>query len=156
MAVVYALFRKDTNEVFYVGQTKNVKVRFIQHKASIRKLYKPPVALYIKELINNNINIDYFIIDAVDDSELNFWELHYISLFKGWFPNLKNGFIKGNNYAKGTTHKRKAIYTTINGVRYDFESITIASEQLNIGRRSINNNLTGLSHLSHGLKFNYA
>lgn len=72
MTKIYCLF--DENEIpFYIGKTKNtLSKRESQHQKRL------------------NRNCFIFELDNVEDKEWNFWEKHYISLFKSWGFNLEN------------------------------------------------------------------
>jgi len=72
MNKIYCLF--DENEIpFYIGKTKNnLNKRESQHQKRL------------------NRNCSIFELDNVEDKEWNFWEKHYISLFKSWGFNLEN------------------------------------------------------------------
>jgi len=155
MAVIYALMNPQNGNVFYIGQTKNIKNRFAKHKYSCKMEHLTPCSKYIKYLNDIGLSPKCFIIEEVEHDDRLFWEAHYIGLFKSWYPDLTNQSYKGNSYSKGNTNMRRSVSTIINNETIIYKSITHAAEELKIGRRSINNNLSGFSHFTHGLKFKY-
>lgn len=87
MIFIYYLTKQNEDIPFYIGKTKNIKNRLIEHK------YK-----------KRNYNINIKIIDEINENEWSFWEKHYISLFKSWGFKLKN---KNDGGGGPLTHTNK-------------------------------------------------
>jgi hypothetical protein len=172
---IYTLSDPFTDKVRYVGRTNQPKIRLYNHIRSANILRKTKNHAWINSVISKGGKPIMHIIDECESENYAELEMFYISLFKGLGFNLTNltdggdgslgrpatdenkkkmsNFMKGNNYAIGSTHKRKCVYTTVNGNIMEFKSITNASEQLGIPRRAISNNVNGWSNSTHGLKF---
>lgn len=84
---IYTLEHPDTGEIVYVGKTStSLKQRLASHICSSKKSnYK--IGSWIKSLNKEPI---INLIDEIPTSEWEFWEKHYISLFKSWNFKLKN------------------------------------------------------------------
>lgn len=86
MTYIYSL--NDINEIpFYIGKSKNVKTRVATHLCNT-KTNKSSYADF-------PYAFNYEILDKVPDEESQFWEYHYMSLYKSFGFNLKN-----RNYGK--------------------------------------------------------
>lgn len=99
----------NTDDVRYIGQTKGrVKRRESEHRnewkrRSGRNNYKNN---WVKSLIKNNLKPLLIIVDSVSIEDLDFWEVHYISLYKSWGFKLTNG-TSGGDVNKTITVKAK-------------------------------------------------
>ena len=112
---IYELIDPITDETRYIGKTSNLKNRLYGHifrtKTNIVFCYKEN---WIRSLLKQNLKPIMNIIDEVDESESNFWERFYISLYKSWnckLTNLTNGGDGGNSMlgikqSKQTINKR--------------------------------------------------
>ncbi len=78
---------------FYIGKTVNIESRFKKHVSSGR--------------FPNGFKID--IVDEIPESEWQFWEIHYISLFKCWGFKLYNISEGGDIQFKVRTNFSKKI-----------------------------------------------
>lgn len=92
-----------TNEPKYIGKTYNLKKRLNIHiqksKNKIGKLNKNQS--WIRSLLFNNLKPKIESLDIVPETEWKFWEKYYITLFKSWGFNLKNGTNGGDGWEKG-------------------------------------------------------
>lgn len=87
---MYVLYDEYTKQIFYVGKTINPMERLKDHW-NIKK--KDDVNLKynaIQFLKNEDLILYMEIIDKVPVSEWEFWEKHYISLYKSWGFSLAN------------------------------------------------------------------
>jgi hypothetical protein len=78
----------SNNNVIYVGATSHLKNRIQTHIRSIRIAYSR-----IHKYINNNLltDIKFDIIDAdIEYNDIEFWETHYINLYRSYGFNLMN------------------------------------------------------------------
>jgi hypothetical protein len=84
---IYILIDPETNIVKYVGKSNNPKRRFGRHlsrKTNARKQQ------WLNALKNKDLKPELLIIDNVNNSEWEFWEYHYINLYKSWGFDLLN------------------------------------------------------------------
>jgi len=86
---IYTL--SDSNGIVrYIGKTDDPKRRLREHLYESKKKPKNHRHYWIMTLINKNEEPVLDIIDYVPSSDWEFWEIFYISLFKGWGFNLVN------------------------------------------------------------------
>lgn len=90
---IYALSDPRDGNVRYIGKSNNVKHRFNSHVSELTK--RTNKTNWIKSLLKLNLKPDIFIVDEVDINEWQFWEIHYISLFKYYGFKLTNSTIGG-------------------------------------------------------------
>lgn len=93
---IYALIDPRENQIRYIGKANNPLERLKDHlsKRSLKiKTYKNN---WIKSLLELNLKPNIEIIDEILESEWQFWEQHYISLYKSWGFNLTNGTLGGD------------------------------------------------------------
>jgi predicted GIY-YIG superfamily endonuclease len=84
--IVYSL---DTNDTpFYVGITKDIKNRMWCHRSEAKYSENGIYKKFPQEFT-------FSIIDTVPTKEWQFWEKHYISLYKSWGLNLLNTHVGG-------------------------------------------------------------
>lgn len=86
---IYSLSHPITGDVRYVGKANRPKDRLKSH-ICIRKKSSSHCKNWITSLKENNLLPIMEIIDEVNYSEWEFWEQHYISLFKTWGFDLTN------------------------------------------------------------------
>jgi len=92
---IYALVDPRTNEIRYIGQTKqNLNRRLTRHiiDANRKKTHKD---CWIFNLKQKNVKPIIELIDEVNENDWSFWEQHYISLYKYWGFDLTNHTIGG-------------------------------------------------------------
>lgn len=91
MIYIYGLIDPRNDNVRYIGKTNNLNSRY-RHEICTAK--REPNKCYrnswIKNLLDNNFKPMQFLIDVVPLKEWQFWEKHYISLYKSWGFNLTN------------------------------------------------------------------
>ncbi len=87
---IYALIESDTNNIRYVGKANNVQQRFNFHLSDKGKTHK---ASWLKSI---NYNASYIILDEVNKSEWQFWEIYWINQCKVWGFNLTNHTLGGD------------------------------------------------------------
>jgi hypothetical protein len=86
---IYGLIDPITNEIRYIGKSNNPQKRYPQH-INEAKLNNTKKSNWIKKLLREYKRPELFIIDEVSKNNWQFWEEHYISLFKSWGFNLTN------------------------------------------------------------------
>ncbi len=105
---IYSLEYPENN-ICYIGKTINMEQRFKRHiydskcKTSSRKL------AWIKSLLNNGIKPIMKVIDIVNESDSNFWEIHYIALYKSFGFKLTNNTFGGDGQSNPTLEVRQSI-----------------------------------------------
>ena len=95
---IYILIDPFTNHPRYVGQTiRKPSERYNGHicDGSLKR-QKTYNVNWIKKLKSLNSKPIMEVIDSVPENELNFWEAHYISLYKSWGFKLTNGTTGGD------------------------------------------------------------
>lgn len=85
---IYGLVCPLTDEVKYVGATKNTYKRFCSHISKTKGT--PEKRNWIQKLANAGLRPTLEILDVVDSGDWEFWERHYISLYHSWGFNLLN------------------------------------------------------------------
>lgn len=88
---IYILIDPRNNQVRYVGQSNNPKLRLNKHIQYSKCIKRPNRnTSWIKSLLNENLKPIMEVIDTVPFNEWEFWERHYISLYKTWGFKLNN------------------------------------------------------------------
>lgn len=97
---IYCLIDPVSQQIRYIGKSNNIAKRYlgtwnIKIKEGKRKVN------WIKSLLNKGLKPEVEIIDEVNEVEWQFWERHYISLYKSWGFNLTNSTEGGEGIGKG-------------------------------------------------------
>lgn len=105
---IYCLVDPIDNLPKYIGKSKTPDKRLYEHirRSSKGKTKKNSWIIY---LLNNSLKPTMEIIDIVDINQCNFWESHYISLYKSWGFNLKNMTNGGDGFSDMSMETRKRI-----------------------------------------------
>lgn len=101
---IYILIDPTNNHVRYVGKTNNPIQRHkghIKERHSIHNTYK---VNWIKSLDKKGLFPILETIDEVPLIEWEFWEMHYISLYKSFGFKLTNGTFGGDGGPSGSFH----------------------------------------------------
>lgn len=93
---IYVLIDPLTNLIRYVGKSNNPKKRLEGHLIDKAKTYK---VKWIKSLQKKESKPILEVIDEVSLDQWEFWEQHYISLYKSWGFKLTNGTLGGGGSA---------------------------------------------------------
>lgn len=107
---IYTLSHPRTKEIKYIGKTiKSLNNRLGGHKRyALSKLagsdYKSD---WVKSLLKQGLEPEIEILDEVLESEWQFWERHYISLYRSWGFKLTNRTKGGDGGDTFTTHPNK-------------------------------------------------
>jgi len=106
---IYGLIDPITQELRYVGKSKNSEKRLIKHisERNLRDTYKDK---WLRKLYNKKLKPEILIIDCVEEKEWQFWEIHYISYFKSIGCRLTNGTKGGDQppSTKGRKHSEES------------------------------------------------
>jgi hypothetical protein len=106
---IYTLSDPITNEVKYIGKTNNINRRLKDHisNSSLSELNKKNN--WIISLLKNKLVPKIEILDEIVESDIDFYEIFYISLFKSWGFNLTNGTNGGDGYDwTGKKHSKES------------------------------------------------
>lgn len=92
MTRIYILIDPRDGRIMYVGKADDEKIRLYRHlleatKTNCKHTYKNN---WLKSLLKQELIPVVEVIDDVLDSEWQFWEKHYISLYRSWGFNLTN------------------------------------------------------------------
>ena len=87
---IYILIDPRNNHVRYVGKSKVYKERMKQHLRPSSLKARTHKNAWLKQLLNEGHQPIREIIDIVPENEWQFWEKHYICLYRSWGFNLTN------------------------------------------------------------------
>ena len=108
---IYTLSDPRTDEVRYVGKTRDPKARIRNHMGRREHNHK---GNWIESLRKLDLTPVVHFIDNVPTAEWSFWEQHWIQTFLGWGFKLTNMNAGGGLYARFTPElkaKHKASFT---------------------------------------------
>lgn len=97
---IYILEDPETQEIRYVGKTKNPKMRFHNHCNNLHNT-KSHKRNWINSLRSKNLRPIMRIIDEVEGSEWHFWERYWIQQLKIWGCRLTNHTSGGDGLTLG-------------------------------------------------------
>lgn len=121
---IYTLSDPITDEIKYVGATKDIKKRLKQHLKDKRRAV---FILWIKTLRHSGYAPVHHIIDEVSEDDWQFWEQHYISLYKSWGFNLINIALGGIGPTgvsrKQTEETKRKLSTILHGRKFSPETM---------------------------------
>jgi len=109
MEKIYIYTLSDSLGVRYVGQTKNLKLRFYRHIFDAKKNgTKNKRCSWIKSLLNKNEKPIIEVIDEVNENNWGFWETYWIAQFKAWGFKLVNDSYGGEGaYGRVVSNETK-------------------------------------------------
>ena len=93
---IYALIDPITTHIKYIGKSDNPKNRFLRHINDTHK-NRSHKNSWLKYLLSMNLHPELFILDEIPKTEWQFWEQHYISLYKSYGYKLTNMTIGGES-----------------------------------------------------------
>lgn len=85
---IYALIDPRNEAIRYIGKSDSPKIRFDHHL--IDKKNVTHKTNWIQSLLKIGLKPDFDILDKVNSNEWQFWERHYISLYKSFGCQLTN------------------------------------------------------------------
>ena len=152
---IYILQDPITNEVRYVGKSKNPYRRYLSH------LWERPKVKYhsyywVQKLLKKGLKPIMTIIDEVDDNWI-YLEQYWIEQFRQWGVNLTNITSGGEGACNAAQWNNKIISCfDVNGKYVEtFNSIKSASIKYNISYRHIISALKGKLILCKNLQWEY-
>jgi len=102
---IYALVDPRNDTVRYIGKTGDLRKRMWEHKCAKKpRVYKEWISFLLEENTLPKIEL----LDWVPKNEWEFWERHYISLYKSWGFDLLN-LLDGGNQSQVDKNKMKKI-----------------------------------------------
>ena len=109
--IVYLLSCPDTNEPKYIGKTKfTIQERIKSHITESKNKSKNNKRLaWIRSLLYKNKYPNYEILELCDEFNVNFWEKHYISLYRSWGFQLKNSTDGGDGHTNMSQENRNKL-----------------------------------------------
>lgn len=124
---IYCLIEPITEQIKYIGKTKQpLNKRLSAHLCESNKL-NTKKNTWLKSLKNKGLKPKIEELDIVLESEWEFWEMHWISLFKSWGFELKNAdgggkgmsseFMKKNNPMFKKENREKISLSLIGNTR---------------------------------------
>lgn len=113
---IYLLIDPRCGQIRYVGKTEFLNERYRYHIRDMKSKKKGYRVCWLKNLYTNNLMPILEVIDEVPKSEWEFWEKHYISLYKSWGFNLTNTTTGGEG---GDTFSNNPNKEVINQKRVD-------------------------------------
>ena len=181
---IYCLSHPKTDEVVYIGKTKNPKSRYKDHCRKEKNYYKTNLSKWKNNLFLENLKPVFTILDEFD-SEIDYWEKYYIMLFKSWGIKLLNMTEGGDGLQNPSEDTRKKIGEKSKGrfpsketrkklskIHYNSGKIIIcydvngnlinkfpnarrAAEELKLNYKNISQTLTGAKHFHKNYTFFY-
>jgi len=88
---IYSLDDPRTGEPCYIGKANDPQKRLMGHLRSRNLLNITHKVSWIKSLLKRDLKPVLNIVDEIPLNNWQFWEQHYISLYKSWGFNLTNG-----------------------------------------------------------------
>jgi hypothetical protein len=113
---IYCLIDPIDNQVKYIGKSNNINSRLNTHTTNSRLTKNTPKIQWIKSLKDKGLKPIIEEIDCVLITEWEFWEKHYISLYKSWNFKLKNSTNggEGGDTNSGKTFRKRTLSEKIN------------------------------------------
>lgn len=107
---IYALYDPISDTPKYIGKTINsLEFRLRKHIEKSIKNRKTIKDCWIISLVDKGLKPKIEIIDIVPQDEWQFWEKHYICLYKSWGFKLKNGTEGGDGTGKSYKHTQETL-----------------------------------------------
>lgn len=138
MNIIYSIHCPISDEPKYIGKTtRSVELRFSEHLNGLNKKSRAYCKLYVwlRELKAKGLKPYYVEVDRCE-SDIDFWEMHYISLFKSWGFSLLN-MTNGGDGGSLDDDTRKRISNTLKGRKLPM-SVVAKISKYQRGRKKIN------------------
>jgi hypothetical protein len=158
---IYKLIDPITNEIRYIGKTKNVLLkRYNEHISRAKQEHDSHVYCWIKKLLKDNLKPIIKLVEECNEDDWEEREKYWIS----FYPNLTN-ISKGGITYFGEYNKRPDFVSSVikKVIKYNmngdficiFDSITIASEGNKSLRRHISNCCNDKRKSANGFQWRY-
>jgi len=107
--IYYLTPSNNQNDIRYIGKTSfSLEQRLRGHLEDLKYSYKFYKANWIKSLFQQNLKPEIHLLDVIPEFEWQFWEIHYISLFRSWGFDLTNLTPGGEGVYKGFKHSEES------------------------------------------------
>ena len=155
MKRIYAIINPITGDPVYIGQTVKTLGGRLSNHLSASKEGKSNIQKWVKTITSNGGKPGIILIDEVVDNEGDFWESHYIWLYKSWGYNLFNSYDGGiknqkviSKFDKNVNYfpescKEIIVLDECNNILFESRSIGDIVLKLNINREKIREVLVG-------------
>lgn len=107
---IYSLVDPRSNQIRYIGKSNNPKKRLSAHLSEKRRTHK---SHWIQSLKKVGLKPILNIVDEVLLKEWEFWEMHYISLYKSWGFDLTNQRAGGGGLESHSTETKELLSSMI-------------------------------------------
>src|ERR1700748_269660 len=123
MTYIYGLVDPRTGLISYIGKTNNLEDRLKKHIGSCNSIQERTnrKSRWINSLILNNLLPTIVELDKVPYCDWEFWEKHYIQMFKSMGANLHNGTLGGEKKTIITEETRNKLSAAQKGKKYSPE-----------------------------------
>lgn len=105
---IYSLEYPEGN-IRYIGKTIDLKQRYRRHIYDSERKTSSKKLAWIKSLLKQGLRPIMKVIDETEESQSNFWEIHYIALYKSFGFILTNGTFGGDGQSNPTKEVRESI-----------------------------------------------
>lgn len=112
---IYILLHPITNEIRYIGKANDIKDRYERHINPKNINTSTKKNNWIKSLHKQGLQPKIEIFDIVPFDEWQFWEEHYISLFRSWNIRLTNMTPGGEGIGRMTPEQKIKISLATSG-----------------------------------------
>lgn len=144
---IYALIDPRDNSPKYIGATSDINKRLRKHlgeKAGTKKTN------WLRELFRLGLKPQAEEIDCVNKKDWEFWERHYISLYRSWGFPLTNGTMGGAGNSSMRTEETKSKIRVARALQINTRKDVPCSEEtkarLRIVRKFQKNTNKGMKH----------
>jgi len=148
LVYIYSLIDPRDNQIKYIGKANNINSRLYTHTANCNLIKNTPKIQWIRFLKDKGLKPIIEEIDRVLITEWQFWEKHYISLYKSWGFNLKNLTIggDGNTCLTRTEEFKKKISLKLKGrktyIRTEESKLKLSNSQKETYKNGRKSNIT--------------
>lgn len=137
---IYALIDPRNDHIKYIGRTNNVRKRYWEHINDKRTNVNKKLVI---PLLKHGLMPVSHVLDTVPTSEWEFWERHYISLYRSWGFELLNIHDGGINKTQPELVKRKiAIASRLAGSTVSYKNRINGTYEKSRQRMLTNNPMT--------------
>lgn len=168
---IYTLSDPNTGLVRYIGKTNNLKKRLSRHLSNNNLSNSTRKNNWIISLLRKNQLPIIETLDEVDSTDIDFFEIFYISLFKSWGFDLLNGTEGGDgvdwtgkkhnkiskikNMVNNLNRKSVAQFDLEGNLINKYHSLREAARSVNGDRIHISRACRGILKTSSGFKWKF-
>lgn len=169
--IIYTLSDPNTGIVRYIGKTNNIEKRLSRHLSNNHLSNSTRKNNWIISLLRKNQLPIIEVLDEVDSTDIDFYEIFYISLFKSWGFNLLNETEGGDgvdwtgkkhnkvskikNMVNNPNRKSVAQFDLEGNLINKYHSLREAALSVNGDRTHISRACSGILKTSSGFKWEF-